>query len=91
MNTPLTDLTPLLTAGAVVLAALIALRKPLSRLLRLTARWLGGLAALTLLSPMGPYIGITLGVNPVNALVLGVLGVPGFGLLLLFQWMFRGG
>ena len=33
--------------------------------------------------------GVTLGVNLVNALVVGVLGVPGFGLLLMLQWMFQ--
>ena len=87
----MTALTPWLTAVIVMLAALIALRKPLRRLFRLVVRWLGGLAALTLLSPVGPYIGVTLGINPVNALVLGTLGVPGFGLLLLLQWMFRPG
>lgn len=29
---------------------------------------------------------LALGVNPVNALVLGILGIPGFGLLLLLRW-----
>ena len=91
MTAQLTALAPWLSAGFVVLAALIALRRPLRRLFRLALRWLGGLAALSLLSPMGAYIGVTLGVNPVNALVLGTLGIPGVGLLLLLQWMFRAG
>ena len=80
-----------LSAGAVVLAALFALRKPLHSLWRLFLRSLGGLAALTLFSPLGMYIGVTLGINPVNALILGLLGTPGFGLLLMLQWIFRAG
>ena len=47
------------------------------------------LAALALLSHIGPSAGIHLGVNLFNALVLGVLGVPGFGLLLMLQWTLR--
>jgi len=31
-------------------------------------------------------LGVNLGVNLLNALVLGVLGAPGFGLLLLMNW-----
>ena len=43
------------------------------------------LAALALLN----QIGLGLGVNLVNALILGVLGVPGLGLLLMLQWVLR--
>lgn len=71
-----------LPAVLAALAGLVLLRRPLATLLRLGVRWVGGLAALALLQPLG----LSLGVNPVNALVLGVLGAPGFGLLLLLQW-----
>ena len=47
------------------------------------------LAVLALFSQVSPLIGVSLGVNPVNALVLGVLGAPGFGLLLMLQWALR--
>ena len=69
-----------------VVTALLILRRPLRRLIRLGLRSAGGLAALALLSPVGQLAGVTLGVNWINALVLGVLGVPGFGLLLMLQW-----
>lgn len=72
--------------GLVVMAALAG---PLRRLGRLLVRCGVGLAVLWGLQSIGPSIGITLGVNALNALVLGVLGVPGFGLLLLTQWVFR--
>ena len=47
------------------------------------------LAALALFSQVGQALGVTLGVNLVNALVLGLLGVPGFGLLLMLQWVLK--
>lgn len=70
--------------GAVILFSL--LRRPLKALLRLAARTGVGLAFLAVFSPIGTFLGSTLGVNLFNALVLGVLGVPGFGLLLMLKW-----
>ena len=41
------------------------------------------------LSHVGGFLGLSLGVNLVNALVLGVLGLPGFGLLVMMNWALR--
>mgnify|MGYP000056594517 CR=1 FL=1 len=71
--------------AVMVAAALLLLPRPLGRLLRLAVRSSVGLAALALLN----QIGLGLGVNLVNALILGVLGVPGLGLLLMLQWVLR--
>ena len=68
-------------AGAWGVAVMVAL----AALLRLAVRSSVGLAALALLN----QIGLGLGVNLVNALILGVLGVPGLGLLLMLQWVLR--
>ena len=76
-------------AVMVALAALVLLHRPLGRLLRLAVRSSVGLAVLALFSQVSPLIGVSLGVNPINALVLGVLGAPGFGLLLMLQWALR--
>ena len=73
--------TPWLALGLLLLAGLALLRRPLGKLLRL--------AVLALFSQVSPLIGVSLGVNPINALVLGVLGAPGFGLLLMLQWALR--
>ena len=81
--------TPLLALGLLLLAGLALLRRPLGQLLRLAVRSSVGLAVLALFSQVSPLIGVSLGVNPVNALVLGVLGAPGFGLLLMLQWALR--
>ena len=47
---------------------------------------LAGLAGLFAFSQVGGLIGVTLGVNLVNALVVALLGLPGFGLLLMANW-----
>ena len=76
-------------AGLLLCAALLLLRRPAARLLRLALRSSVGRAALALFAQAGGFLGIKLGVNLVNALVLGLLGVPGFGLLLMLQWALR--
>ncbi len=76
-------------AGLLLCAALLVLRRPAARLLRLALRSSVGLAVLALFSQIGSLIGVHLGVNLVNALVLGFLGLPGFGLLLMLQWILR--
>ena len=80
---------PWLAVALLALSVLTLLHRPLGRLIRLAARSAVGLAALALFSQVGQFIGVSLGVNLVNALVLGVLGVPGFGLLLMLQWVLR--
>lgn len=80
---------PWLAVALLALSILALLHRPLGRLIRLAARSAVGLAALALFSQVGQFIGVSLGVNLVNALVLGVLGVPGFGLLLMLQWVLR--
>lgn len=78
---------PLLTLGLILLIAILTLRKAVGWCARLAARTGVGLAALALLSQVGSFLGISLGVNLMNALVLGLLGVPGFGLLLMMNWV----
>ncbi|MCI7659974.1 pro-sigmaK processing inhibitor BofA family protein [Flintibacter sp.] len=80
---------PWLAVALLALSILALLHRPLGRLLRLAARSAVGLAVLALFSQVGQFIGVSLGVNLINALILGVLGVPGFGLLLMLQWVLR--
>ncbi|MCI2106737.1 MAG: pro-sigmaK processing inhibitor BofA family protein [Intestinimonas sp.] len=75
-----------LTCGLLAVAVLVILRRPLLCLGRLGVRTALGLGALAVFSRAGGLIGVTLGVNLANALALGLLGVPGFGLLLLLNW-----
>ena len=79
------EFSPWGALALLLLAALALFHRPLGCLLRLAVRSSVGLAALALLN----QIGLGLGVNLVNALILGVLGVPGLGLLLMLQWVLR--
>ena len=47
-----------------------------------------GFVTLFLLNFFGDFVGITLGFNWVNALVIGVFGFPGVVLLLLIKYLF---
>ena len=88
----MTSLSTVAALGLVLLVLpllLLLFRRPLGRVLALLGRSALGLAVLAAFSRLGPLLGVTLGVNPVNALVLGLLGLPGFGLLLMLQWIFR--
>lgn len=63
------------------------LRKPLKMVLRVVLNSALGFGALWLLNATAAVTGISLGLNLFNALTIGVLGVPGLGLLLLVKWV----
>ena len=63
------------------------LSTPLKLVLRLVLNAALGFGALWLLQLTAGISGITLGVNLFNALTIGVLGLPGLGLLVLLQWV----
>ena len=62
-------------------------RTPLRLALKLLCNTLLGFLALWVVSLTSGFTGIALGLNLWNALVIGVLGLPGFVLLLLVQWV----
>lgn len=80
---------PWLLGSLGVVMALALLRRPLGSFLRLAGRTGLGLCFLTLFAPVGQFLGAVLGVNLFNALILGTLGVPGFGLLMMLSWALR--
>lgn len=84
-----TTTLPWLLGSLGVVMALALLRRPLGSFLRLAGRTGLGLGFLALFAPVGQLFGAGLGVNLFNALVLGVLGVPGFGLLMMLNWALR--
>lgn len=69
------------------LLLLILFRRLVARVVKLLLRTALGAGFLAALSYVGGAIGLNLGVNLYNALVLGVLGVPGFGLLMMLNWL----
>ena len=82
----LSQIMPWLVGIVVVIVVIALLCGPMRWLGRILVRTVVGIFVLFGVSNLGGLIGIHLGVNMINALVVGVLGVPGFGLLLLFNW-----
>ena len=68
-------------------ACLRLLRQPLKLALRILINSVLGFCALWLLNMTTGLTGLSLGLNLFNALTIGVLGVPGLGLLLLLKWV----
>ena len=91
----LKNLTQSLTDILIVVAAVFLLwlvirlfRKPIRWILKLLLNTAIGFAALFALNFFGSAVGITLGLNWINALVIGVAGFPGLVLLLLLKYLF---
>ena len=74
-------------AGFFLIALLRVFSTPLRLVLKLLVNTLLGFAALWVVHLTAGFTGITLGLNLWNALVVAILGVPGFVLLLLIQWV----
>lgn len=72
-----------MAAGSAVFLALLIFRRPLGAAARLAARSALGLGGIWLFNQVGALIGVEVGVNLLTGLTVGVLGLPGFGLLLL--------
>lgn len=76
-----------LVIAFVAVAILRLLAAPLKTALRLLIHSALGFGAVWLLNMTGSVSGISLGLNVFNALTVGVLGLPGLGLLVLLQWV----
>jgi len=78
-----------MAAAAVLLLALVVkiLRAPLRWALKLLLNAAVGFVVLIVLNFFGDAVGISLGVNWLNAIVTGVLGFPGILLLLLIKYL----
>ena len=76
-----------LLAAFFLIALLRVFRAPLKTALRILYNTLLGFLALWGVNLSAGITGISLGINLWNALVIGVLGLPGFVLLLLTQWV----
>ena len=76
-----------LAAAFLLLALIRVFQAPLRLALKLLVNTLLGFLALWAVNLTAGVTGITLGLNLWNALVIGVLGLPGFVLLLLTQWV----
>ena len=76
-----------LTLLFLVVVCLRLFAAPLRLALKVAFNSALGFGALWLLNLTTSVTGLSLGLNWFNALLIGILGLPGFGLLLLVQWV----
>lgn len=76
-----------LTLLFLVVVCLRLFAAPLRLALKVVFNSALGFGALWLLNLTTAVTGLSLGLNIFNAAVIGILGVPGLGLLLLVQWV----
>ena len=74
-------------AGFFLIALIRVFIAPLRLALKLLANTALGFLALWAVGLTSGVTGIVLGLNLWNALIIGILGLPGFALLLLVQWV----
>ena len=73
--------------GALVMVVLIRLMfSPFRLMIRGLFQAIAGLVAVVAVNWLGGSFGVSLGVNLLNALIVGFLGAPGLALLLLSRW-----
>ena len=63
------------------------LKRPIKWAFKMLLNALIGFVGLFILNFLGAFIGISLGVNWFNAIITGVLGIPGVILLLLIKYI----
>lgn len=76
-----------LTLLFLVVVCLRLFAAPLKLALKVAFNSARGFGAVWLLNLTTSVTGLSLGLNWFNALLIGILGLPGFGLLLLVQWV----
>lgn len=79
----------LMAGAAISLLCLLfkLLKKPLKWAVKLILNALIGYVGLFVLNFLGGFVGISLGINALNAVITGVLGLPGVILLLLIKYI----
>lgn len=75
------------TALFLIVAAVRLFSSPLKLAVRVLLNAALGFLAMWLLNLTTAYTGLSLGLNLFNGLVVGILGVPGFVLLVLVRWV----
>ncbi len=76
--------------GAAILAAVVLLRVmalPIRRIFKLLINTACGYALLLLFNIFSDTVGFSVPVNAVTSIAVGLLGLPGFGLLLLIRFL----
>lgn len=81
----------IILTGLVLFSVLIVFKLfslPIRWIFKLLINTAAGLVFLFLFNYIGAFIGLALGINIINAVIIGILGIPGLILLLLVKWIF---
>lgn len=87
MTATVKNLLLFLFGAAVLTVSMRVFKAPFKLALKLLLNTFLGLIVLICFDLIGSYIGVSLGVNLGNSLVIGLLGAPGFGMLLIVRWL----
>jgi len=73
--------------GLIFIAALLFLAKPLKGLFKIIISSALGCVGLIIFNFFGGLAGLYIGINAATAITLGILGVPGFFMILVLQYI----
>lgn len=82
-----TSIVVIVCIAILVIGFMKLFRKPAKFIVKLLLNILYGFIALVLINLVGAFIGVTIGINWLNAAIVGIFGVPGVALLLILQWL----
>ena len=84
---PAGSLLALIVIGIIVFLCVMILKRPLGLVFRLIINTISGFIMLFIVNFIGGFFGITLGFNWLNAIIVGIFGLPGVGFLLILRWL----
>ena len=73
--------------AALVVLSFVIFGKSLKLIFKILINTALGFVALIIVNQVGAYIGVSIGINTLNAVIVGIFGLPGVALLLLLQWL----
>ena len=83
----MSDAVLIIIPAAIAVCLLAFLKRPLRLLIKLAVNTLFGFAALFAVNFLGGFLGLSIGINFINALTVGIFGIPGAALLLIVKWL----
>ena len=73
--------------AALVVLSFVIFGKSMKLIFKILINTALGFVALIIVNQIGAYIGVSIGINTLNAVIVGIFGLPGVALLLLLQWL----
>ncbi len=83
----LDNVTSVIIVAVLAVLAIYILTKPFRMLLKLGINTVLGFVSLIAVNYVGAFIGVTVGVNWINAIIVAISGVPGVCVLFALRWL----